>query len=72
MSRGVRTHEFGGPEVLRSEDTQVGAPGPRQVRPGGAMTRPTQILYCDGRHPASSPSAEDSAAKAHQNLDLQL
>ena len=32
MSRTVRIHEFGGPEVLRFEDMAVGEPGPGQVR----------------------------------------
>lgn len=32
MSRVVTFHETGGPEVLRVENTEVGAPGPGQVR----------------------------------------
>jgi NADPH:quinone reductase-like Zn-dependent oxidoreductase len=32
MSRSVRIHEFGGPEVLRIEDVTVPEPGPGQVR----------------------------------------
>jgi NADPH2:quinone reductase len=32
MSKAIRVHETGGPEVLRWEDVEVGAPGPGQVR----------------------------------------
>jgi NADPH2:quinone reductase len=32
MTRAIRIHEFGGPEVLRIEDVAVGTPGPGQVR----------------------------------------
>jgi NADPH:quinone reductase-like Zn-dependent oxidoreductase len=32
MTRSVRIHEFGGPEVLRVEDVVVGEPGASEVR----------------------------------------
>ena len=32
MTKAIRIHEHGGPEVLRWEDVEVGAPGPGQVR----------------------------------------
>ncbi len=32
MTRAIRIHEHGGPEVLRFEDVDVGRPGPGQVR----------------------------------------
>ncbi len=32
MTKAIRIHETGGPEVLRWEDIEVGAPGPGQVR----------------------------------------
>ncbi|MFI6814787.1 zinc-dependent alcohol dehydrogenase family protein [Nonomuraea sp. NPDC050328] len=32
MSRAVRFHEYGGPEVLRLEEVAVGEPGPGEVR----------------------------------------
>ena len=32
MSKAIRIHEYGGPEVLRWEDVEVGAPGPGQLR----------------------------------------
>jgi NADPH2:quinone reductase len=32
LAKAVRFHEVGGPEVLRYEDVEVGAPGPGQVR----------------------------------------
>ena len=34
MSKIVRVHEHGGPEVLRLEELEVGAPGPGEVRLG--------------------------------------
>ncbi len=32
MAKAVRFYEAGGPEVLKIEDVQVGAPGPGEVR----------------------------------------
>ncbi len=32
MTKAIRIHEHGGPEVLRWEDVEVGAPGPGQAR----------------------------------------
>ena len=32
MSKAFRFHHHGGPEVLRLEEVEVGAPGPVQVR----------------------------------------
>lgn len=32
MVKAIRIHEFGGPEVLKWEDIEVGAPGPGQLR----------------------------------------
>ncbi len=32
MSRAIRIHEYGGPEVLSLEDVAAGSPGPRQLR----------------------------------------
>ena len=32
MTKAIRIHENGGPEVMRWEDVEVGAPGPGQVR----------------------------------------
>jgi NADPH2:quinone reductase len=32
MTKAIRIHEHGGPEVLRWEDVELGAPGPGQVR----------------------------------------
>ena len=32
MSKAFRFHRHGGPEVLRFEEVDVGAPGPGQVR----------------------------------------
>ena len=32
MTKAIRIHQHGGPEVLRWEDVEIGAPGPGQVR----------------------------------------
>ena len=32
MVKAIRFHEFGGPEVLKYEDVEVGDPGPGEVR----------------------------------------
>ena len=32
MSRAIRLHSFGGPEVLRLEDVRIAAPGKGEVR----------------------------------------
>ena len=32
MSRVVRFHQTGGPEVLKIEDLEVGVPGPSEIR----------------------------------------
>jgi NADPH2:quinone reductase len=32
VSKAFRFYEHGGPEVLRFEDVEIGAPGPREVR----------------------------------------
>jgi NADPH:quinone reductase len=32
VSKAFRFHQHGGPEMLRFEDVEVGAPGPGQVR----------------------------------------
>ncbi|MCA3003325.1 MAG: alcohol dehydrogenase catalytic domain-containing protein, partial [Rhodocyclaceae bacterium] len=32
MTKAIRIHEHGGPEVLKWEDVEVGAPGPDEVR----------------------------------------
>lgn len=32
MSKAIRIHEHGGPEVLKWEDVEIGAPGPDEVR----------------------------------------
>jgi NADPH2:quinone reductase len=31
MSKAIRVHEYGGPEVMRYEDVTVPAPGPGQI-----------------------------------------
>ena len=32
MTKAIRIHEYGGPDVLRYEDVEIGAPGPGEVR----------------------------------------
>jgi NADPH:quinone reductase-like Zn-dependent oxidoreductase len=51
MSRSVRIHEFGGPEVLKIEDIAVPDPGPGQVRvlvPAIGLNR-TEVTFRTGR-----------------------
>ncbi len=54
MSRSVRIHDFGGPEVLKIEDVTVPAPGPGQVRlriRAIGLNR-TEVTFRTGRSPA--------------------
>ncbi|MDP6173469.1 MAG: quinone oxidoreductase, partial [Rhodospirillales bacterium] len=32
MTKAIRIHETGGPEVLKWEDVEVGQPGPGEIR----------------------------------------
>jgi NADPH:quinone reductase-like Zn-dependent oxidoreductase len=57
MSRSVRMHEFGGPEVLRLEDVVVGEPGTGEVRlriHAIGLNR-TELTLRSGRLPVKPP-----------------
>ena len=53
MTRCIRFHETGGPEVLRLEDVDLPAPGPGQVlvRHGAIGVNYRDIYRREGRHP---------------------
>ena len=53
MTRAVRFHELGGPEVMRFEDVELGAPGPGQVliRQTAIGVNFRDIYRCTGQHP---------------------
>ncbi|WP_179098152.1 alcohol dehydrogenase catalytic domain-containing protein, partial [Burkholderia pseudomallei] len=58
MAHAIRFHETGGPEVLRREETQVGAPGPGEVRVRHAAVglNFADIYFRTGLYPAKLPS----------------
>ena len=47
MVRAIRIHEYGGPEVMRFEEVEVGAPGPGEVR---LAQRACGLNYIDTYH----------------------
>ncbi len=53
MTRSVRIHEFGGPDVLRIEDVAIGEPGKGEVRLRirAIGLNPTEITLRAGRSP---------------------
>jgi NADPH:quinone reductase-like Zn-dependent oxidoreductase len=57
MIRGVRIHEFGGPEVLRIEEVEVEEPGEGEVRVRirAIGINRTEITLRSGRSPAKPP-----------------
>ncbi|HEV8314002.1 MAG TPA: quinone oxidoreductase [Burkholderiaceae bacterium] len=64
MTKAIRFHETGGPEVLRLEDVAVGEPGPGQVRVRhtGIAVNFIDIYFRIGRYPAALPSGLGSDA----------
>jgi NADPH:quinone reductase len=56
MTKAIRFHEFGGPEVLRLEDIDLGAPGPGQVliRQTAIGMNFRDIYRRIGQHPVDS------------------
>ena len=64
MTKAVRFHETGGPEVLKYEDVDVGEPGPGQVRVRhtGIAVNFIDIYFRTGRYPAPRPSGLGSDA----------
>ncbi len=47
MTKAIRIHEHGGPEVMKWEDVEVGAPGPNEVR---LKTTAAGLNYIDTYH----------------------
>ena len=56
MTGVVRVHETGGPEVLRFEDVEVGAPGPGQalIRQTAVGLNFIDVYFRTGLYPAPS------------------
>jgi NADPH2:quinone reductase len=64
MTKAIRFHQTGGPEVLQYEDVEVGEPGPGQVRVRhtGIAVNFIDIYFRMGRYPAQLPSGLGSDA----------
>ena len=64
MTQAIRFHATGGPDVLRLENVEVGAPGPGQVRVRhtGIAVNFIDIYFRTGRYPAALPSGLGSDA----------
>src|SRR6516165_8011880 len=64
MSRAIRFHQTGGPEVLRLEATQVGEPGPGQarVRHTYVAVNFIDVYFRTGRYPLPLPNGLGSDA----------
>lgn len=64
MVKAIRFHETGGPEVLRLEEVEVGAPGPGQarVRHSYIAVNFIDIYFRTGRYPLPLPSGLGSDA----------
>lgn len=52
MVKAVRFHELGGPEVLRLEDVEIGAPGPGEllIRVDAIGLNRAETLFRGGRY----------------------
>ena len=64
MSRAIRFHEIGGPEVLKVEQVEVGSPGPGQarVRHSYVAVNFIDIYFRTGRYPLDLPNGLGSDA----------
>lgn len=64
QARAIRLHETGGPEVLRLEKVEVGAPGPGQARVRHAYVAVNfiDIYFRTGRYPLTLPNGLGSDA----------
>ncbi len=64
MTQAIRFHETGGPEVLKLEDVEVGAPGPGQarVRHSYIAVNFIDIYFRTGRYPLPLPNGLGSDA----------
>lgn len=57
MVKAIRMHSFGGPEVLKWEDVEVGAPGPGQIRVRHTAVgfNFLDVLTREGKYPVLPP-----------------
>ena len=64
MAKAIRLHQTGGPELLRLEDVEVGAPGPGQarVRHTYVAVNFIDVYVRTGRYPSALPSGLGSDA----------
>jgi NADPH2:quinone reductase len=64
MTKAIRFHQTGGPEVLKLEQVEVGDPGPGQVRVRhtGIAVNFIDVYFRIGRYPAPLPSGLGSDA----------
>ncbi len=64
MAKAIRFHETGGPEVLKLETTEVGAPGPGQARVRHTFIAVNfiDVYFRTGRYPLSLPNGLGSDA----------
>ena len=64
MTKAIRFHETGGPQVLQLEDVEIGAPGPGhvRVRHTGIAVNFIDVYFRTGRCPAALPSGLGSDA----------
>src|SRR6476620_2571017 len=64
MSRAIRFHETGGPEVLKLETVEVGDPGPGQARVRHTFVAVNfiDVYFRTGRYPLSLPNGLGSDA----------
>ena len=64
MSRAIRFHEIGGPEVLKLETVAVGAPGPGEVRVRHTFIAVNfiDVYFRTGRYPLALPNGLGSDA----------
>jgi len=67
MSRAIRIHKTGGPEVLRFEEVAVGDPGPGQarVRQSAVGVNFVDIYHRTGLYPLELPSGIGAEAAGH-------
>jgi NADPH2:quinone reductase len=72
MTRAIRIHEFGGPDVLCIEDVQVGTPGPGQVRVAHRAVGLNMVdtYYRNGVYPLALPSVVTAVGNGVQDFEL--
>jgi NADPH:quinone reductase-like Zn-dependent oxidoreductase len=71
MSRSVRIHEFGGPEVLKIEEVTIADPGPGEVRlrvRAIGLNR-TEVTFRTGRSPFKAKFAAQFGFEAAGEIE---